>query len=76
MLTLVLLEPIIDELLIDDLDVQMAGVLVEVPDIGVVAVGQSKSGHPVFLAAVAPPPRHQASDHCRRPHVKLQPLVD
>ena len=54
----------------------MAGVLVVEPGGRVVAVQDSKSGHPVLLAAVAPPPRHQASDHCRRPHVKLQPLVD
>ena len=53
----------------------MAGVFVVEPGRRVVAVRDSKSGHPVLLAAVAPPLRHQPRHQSGRADVKLDPLV-
>ena len=55
------------------LGLQVVGVLVVKPDLGVVAVAQAVGGHPVLLVspALGDEPRHQAG----RSQVQLQPLV-
>jgi len=57
------------------LDVEMTGILVEVPDIRVITVGHSEPGHPVLLAGITSPLRHHTGDDCGRADVKLKPLV-
>ena len=53
--------------------IEMTGVLVEVPDVGVVAVGDAEASDPL-LATVAPPLRHDARHESGRAHVEHQPL--
>ena len=55
------------------LGLQVVGVLVVKPDLGVVAVAQAVGGHPVLL--VSPALGHDPSDQSGRPQVQLQPLV-
>ena len=54
------------------LGLQMVGVLVVKPDLGVIAVAQAVGGHPVLL--VSPTLGHNPGDQGGRPQVQLQPL--
>lgn len=55
------------------LRLQVIGVLVVKPYLGVVTVGQAVAGHPVLLVTAAP--RHHPVDQGGRAQVQLQPLV-
>jgi len=54
-----------------DLGVEMAGVLVVVPRLRVVAIRQPVPGHPVLLARVSATLRHYAGDQRRWTDVEL-----
>ena len=55
------------------LSLQVVGVLVVEPDVGVVGVGEGVAGDPVPL--VPPPPGHDPRHGRGRTQVQLQPLV-
>ena len=55
------------------LGLQVVGVFVIEPDLGVVAVGDAVGGHPVLL--VSPALGDEASDQAGRSQVQLEPLV-
>ena len=55
------------------LGLQVVGVLVVEPDVGVVGVGEGVRGDPVLF--VGPAPRDDPSDQGGGPQVQLQPLV-
>ena len=55
------------------LGLQVVGVFIIEPDLGVVAVGDAVGGHPVLL--VSPPLGDEPSDQAGRAQVQLQPLV-
>lgn len=56
-------------------DVLVRRVLVEMPDVGVVAVGDSESSDPGLLRSIASSSRHQSRDDRRRADVELKPLL-
>ena len=51
------------------------GILVLIPSLGVIAVGDFESGDPVFLFTVPTALRQNTSDKSGRAHINLQPLV-
>ena len=57
------------------LSVEMAWVLVEIPDFAVVAVRQSITYDPLILAAVTTPLGNEARDKSGRADIELQPLI-
>ena len=55
------------------LGLQVVGVFIIEPDLGVVAVGDAVGGHPVLL--VSPALGDEARDQAGRSQVQLEPLV-
>lgn len=53
----------------------MRGVLVIIPDPGVVAVGNPEPRDPVLPASVTAPFGHDPSHEGRRTNIELQPLI-
>ena len=58
-----------------DLDVEMAGVFVEVPDGRVIAERDEIACYPLTASRVTTPPGDDPSHQRRRTDVELQPLV-
>lgn len=57
------------------LSVEVTVVLVEVPDIAVVTVGQTESLDPVIPSFVSSPSGDHARNQCRWTDIKLKPLI-
>lgn len=56
------------------LDIQVRGIFVEVPDRGVVAVGDLEPSDPSLLRSIPSASSHETGDDRGRSYVELQPL--